>query len=62
MVKGVSYLEMFKERLPQVEQIDGYMLKQLFNVKGQVQTASIVKNPINPKAKQILEDVLMKTA
>ena len=62
MVKGVSYLELFKDKLPQIEQIDGYMLKQLFNVKGQVQTASIVKNPINPKAKQLLEDVLMKNA
>lgn len=62
MVKGVSYLELFKEKLSHFEQIDGYMLKQLFNVKGQVQSASIIKNPINPKAKQILEDVLMKTA
>ena len=60
MVKGVNYLELFKDKLPHIEQIDGYMLKQLFNVKGQVQSASIVKNPINPKAKQILEDVLMK--
>ena len=62
MVKGVSYLELFKEKLPQIEQIDGYMLKQLFKVKGQVQSESIIKNPINPKAKQILEDVLMKNA
>ena len=36
MVKGVNYLELFKDKLPHIEQIDGYMLKQLFNVKGQV--------------------------
>jgi len=35
MVKGhSSYLEVVKSKLPRVEQIDGYMLKQLFNFKG----------------------------
>jgi protein phosphatase 1 regulatory subunit 7 len=52
MVKDKSsYLEAVKAKLPSVEQIDGYMLKQLFNFKGQVHSASIVKKDIDPKAK-----------
>ena len=47
--------------MPSLEQIDGYMLKQLFSVKAQPLhgVVGITKKEIDPKAKKILQDVIM---
>ena len=55
-----------KQQIPSLEQIDGYMLQQLFRMKqfsgGPTTVPGITKKELNPKAKAIIEDVLMKNA
>jgi len=58
-----------KQQIPSLEQIDGYMLQQLFRMKqlsgatgGPATVSGITKKELNPKAKAIIQDVLMKNA
>ena len=55
-----------KQQIPSLEQIDGYMLQQLFRMKqlsgGPTTVPGITKKELNPKAKAIIQDVLMKNA
>lgn len=57
-----EYHAFLKECVPSLEQIDGYMLKQLFrmNVGPATGVTGITKKEINPKAQEILKEVIMK--
>lgn len=51
-----------KEQVPSLEQIDGFMVQQLFRMKQKATEGveGITKKEIDPKAKAMLEDVIMK--
>ena len=54
-----------KQQLPSLEQIDGYMVQQLFRMKAKAAPSGvegITKKDIDPKAKAMIQDVLMKNA
>ena len=48
--------------MPSLEQVDGYMLKQLFafTQSAPKSVVGITKKDIDPKAMEILEDILKK--
>jgi protein phosphatase 1 regulatory subunit 7 len=58
-----GYHHAVKEVLPNLEQIDGYMLKQLFalHARSQEGVLGITKKEIDPRAKEILQDIIMKS-
>ncbi len=62
LVKQIpNYLDTLKSIVPSLEQIDGNLLRQGFNFKiGQTNVKSITKKEIDPKAKELLEDVISK--
>jgi hypothetical protein len=52
-----------KQQVPSLEQIDGYMVQQLFRMKAKPpasQVEGITKKQIDPQAKAMIHDVLMK--
>ena len=52
-----------KQQVPSLEQIDGYMVQQLFRMKAKpAQVEGITKKEIDPQAKAMIQDVLMKNA
>ena len=61
---GNAYHQSLKAAVPSLEQIDGSMLKQLFSIKQSTiqNVVSITKKDIDPKAKKILEDVIMRNS
>jgi hypothetical protein len=55
-----NYHGFMKDQVPSLEQLDGYMLAQLFRVKQKPAEVEGISKQVDPKAKAMLEDVIMK--